>query len=152
MNPIGKHMKCCHCDRRDESCIYMRRNVGVFCDVDFNNINECHNDASICGTGGPVRNGDDDRPMGGGDNGRPGDGDRPMPGSGDISTPGSVNRPPPEGGDRPPPRNTRPDDNDRPTRVGDNSGPMSDRRDDRPMRDDNRNQPDNRGGTVTLHL
>ena len=49
MNPIGRHLKCCRCDRGDRKCIHERRNVGFFCNIDFNNGMECQNNEKMCG-------------------------------------------------------------------------------------------------------
>ena len=50
-NPIGKYMKCCGCDQENEEekmdCISERQNVAIVCDVDFNHVNNCHNNLSV---------------------------------------------------------------------------------------------------------
>ena len=51
-NPIGKYMKCCGCDQENEEekmdCITERQNVAIVCDVDFNHVNNCHNNLELC--------------------------------------------------------------------------------------------------------
>ena len=51
MDPIGRHLTCCRCDNDDRRCVYERRNIGFFCDVDFNNAKECQNDQRRCENG-----------------------------------------------------------------------------------------------------
>ena len=77
MDPIGKHLKCCTCDN-DRRCFAERRNVGLFCEVDFNNAKECQNNEKMCNNTRGDSNGPgmrpEDRPP---QNRQPGDFNRP---------------------------------------------------------------------------
>lgn len=58
MNPIGRQLKCCRCDDDDSDdddddddgveCTSEKKNIGLFCGVDFNNAKECQNDRRMC--------------------------------------------------------------------------------------------------------
>ena len=51
-NPIGKYIKCCSCDQKNEvekmHCITERQNIAIVCDLDYNHVNDCHNNQELC--------------------------------------------------------------------------------------------------------